>query len=178
MDGYVVTNGGAAAHGDGGVFFGMSGGQLGRLVTPAGGGLLDGGFVGAGAGNLQAAAPVLGNGGLLYAVGGGGVLTVRRQSDLTEAWSGGLATASGVGGVAQMALDVYRDANGAKVCPLAAGRTLGMLYVLTKSGATATLHAIVVDSPGLDGTAPWPKYQRDNGNTGNANSDMSFWTCP
>jgi hypothetical protein len=80
-----------------------------------------------------------------------------------------------------MALDVYRDSAGNKVCPTGTATTrppLGVLYTLTKNGSTATLTAIIVDSPGLDPMAPWPKYQRDNGNTGNINSDISFWTCP
>ena len=83
--------------------------------------------------------------------------------------------------MAQPALDVYRDGAGNKVCPTGTPTTrppMGVLYVLTRSGAVATLRAILVDSPGLDNTAPWPKYQRDNGNTGNINSDISPWTCP
>lgn len=40
----------------------------------------------------------------------------------------------------------------------------GILYVPYTNG---TLQAIVVDSPGLDLTAVWPKYQRSAGNAGN-----------
>jgi hypothetical protein len=52
---------------------------------------------------------------------------------------------SGSGVVSQPALDVYRTALGTKDC----SKPLGVLYVLTRSGATATLRAILVDSRGL-----------------------------
>jgi hypothetical protein len=40
----------------------------------------------------------------------------------------------------------------------------GILYIATESG---WLVSYIVDSKGLDPTAPWPKYQRDARNTGN-----------
>jgi hypothetical protein len=177
----VVSNGGPASHGAGALFYGSStGGGLGRIALQ-GNALVDGGVVPAGVGNLQGTTPVLGAG-LVYAVGASGTLTVRRQADLTEVWSGSLGMTSGTAPVvAQPALDVYRDGAGNKVCPTGTATTrpaLGVLYVMTKNGSMATLRAILVDSPGLDNTAPWPKYQRDNGNTGNINSDISPWTCP
>lgn len=176
-----VTNGSPAAHGAGVLFYGTSAGAVGRIQVQPGGGLADGGVASVtGIGSLQAPTPVLGNG-VVYLMGASGTLTVRRQSDLSEVWSGSLATLTGQGTVAQPALDVYRDGAGNKVCPTGTPTTrpaLGVLYVLTRSGAVATLRAILVDSPGLDNTAPWPKYQRDNANTGNINSDISPWTCP
>ena len=51
----------------------------------------------------------------------------------------------------------------------------GILYVAAKNG---TVTAIVVDSRGIDTSAPWPKYQHDPRNTGNANTDLSEFTCP
>ena len=36
----------------------------------------------------------------------------------------------------------------------------------------------LMDSPGLDSAAPWPKYQRDNANTGNASLPLDPWVCP
>jgi hypothetical protein len=178
----VVSNGGPASHGASALFYGSStAGGLGR-ISIQGNALMDGGVVSAGVGNLQGTTPVLGSG-LVYAVGASGMLTVRRQSDLSEVWSGNLVASPSA--VAQPALDVYRDGSGNKVCPTGTPTTrppLGVLYVLTRTGsgaaAVATLRAILVDSPGLDPTAPWPKYQRDNGNTGNINSDISPWTCP
>ena len=41
----------------------------------------------------------------------------------------------------------------------------GILYIAFSSGAVV---ALIVDSPGLDPTSPWPKYQRTAGNHGNA----------
>jgi hypothetical protein len=100
-------------------------------------------------------------------------LTVRDQTSLDERWSEELS--GSITGVSEMALDAYRPAaGGAKNC----GKPLGTLYVMTKTGSTATLRAILVDSKGLDGTAPWPKYQKDNANTGNSGSSLADWTCP
>jgi hypothetical protein len=133
-----------------------------------------------GATSTQELTPILGGGGLVYVLGTSGELFVRRQAGLAEVWQGTIA-ATTPSAVTQMALDVYRDSAGQKVCPSGTATTrpaLGVLYVLTKSGSTATLTAVVVDSAGLDNQAPWPKYQRDNGNTGNINSDISAWTCP
>jgi hypothetical protein len=50
---------------------------------------------------------------------------------------------------------------------------LGVLYVGSVSGS---LYALVVDSPGLDSTAPWPKYQHDVRNTGNPTTPIQ--SCP
>jgi hypothetical protein len=126
--------------------------------------------------SLQLTTPILGAGGRLYITGENGRLYVRNSANLTAQWEGDVA--SGLTALSQPALDVYRTSTGAKDC----SRPLGVLYVLSRGGsgvsAVATLRAILVDSPGLDNTAPWPKYQRDNGNTGNINSDISPWTCP
>jgi hypothetical protein len=177
IDTVSVTNSGPATHGAGALYYGTST-TLGRIVIQPGGMLTLGNTVTPGVGSFQGASPVLGAGGLVYALSGNGTLTARRQSDLSEVWSGVLSSLSGVSNLTQMALDVYRDSAGGKQCPNVTGRNLGVLYVLTRESSTARLRAIIVDSPGLDSTAPWPKYQRDNGNTGNINSDMSFWTCP
>ena len=48
----------------------------------------------------------------------------------------------------------------------------GTLLVATQAG---TLHGIYVDASGLDATAPWPKYQHDQRNSGNASSSTG---CP
>ena len=53
------------------------------------------------------------------------------------------------------------------------GGPLGVLYVGSVSGS---FYAIVVDSPGLESTAPWPKYQHDVRNTGNPTTPIQ--SCP
>lgn len=171
----AAANAGPPSLGSGFLLYGTSSGQISKvLYNPATGAMSAGPVVAGGVGNLQATSPVLGRGGLAYLVGVTGSLTVRRVSDVSEAWNASLATLSGSGVVSQPALDVYRTALGAKDC----SKPLGVLYVLTKSGATATLRAILVDSQGLDSAAPWPKYQRDNSNTGNASLPFDSWVCP
>lgn len=68
-------------------------------------------------------------------------------------------------------LDVVRDANGQKQC----GRG-GVLYVA--STGDGALYAFVVDSDGLNREAPWPRWQHDPANTGNAATPLTPWTCP
>lgn len=63
-------------------------------------------------------------------------------------------------------LDCHRDATG----QVTAG--LGTLYI----AAGTKLYAFVVDSPGLDPNAPWPKYQHDVRNTGNPATPIT--DCP
>lgn len=101
-------------------------------------------------------APVLGEGGLGYAAGTDGQLTVWHRGTFAPAWAAPIPNASG-GVVASPNLDCNR------LHP-APGRP-GVLYVAALDG---TLTAILVDSPRLDATADWPKYQRDAANTGNA----------
>jgi hypothetical protein len=124
-----------------------------------------------GAVSFQARTPILGEASLAYFIGNSGSLYVRRQASPAEEWTASLATP--VSEISQPALDVYRTATGAKDC----SKSLGVLYVLTKSGATATLRAILVDSQGLDSAAPWPKYQRDKPNTGNVSLPLDAWVC-
>ncbi|MDP2270702.1 MAG: hypothetical protein Q8K32_08195 [Archangium sp.] len=167
-------NAGPPAVGAGYVVYGNSDGDLVKLPYGFGDFIDAPVSVAAGVGDLQGAMPIIGAGGLIYAIGSSGTLTVRRASDLTEAWSASLAPLAGAGIVSQLALDVYRRASGSKDC----AKPLGVLYVTTLSGATATLRAVLVDSKGLDETAPWPKYQRDNANTGNSSLSTGDWTCP
>jgi hypothetical protein len=49
----------------------------------------------------------------------------------------------------------------------------GVLYVPSLDGR---LYSFVVDSRGLDTSAPWPKYQHDARNTGNPSTPIS--SCP
>jgi len=69
--------------------------------------------------------------------------------------------------VASPTMDCARDSG------VAAGSATGPLYVGTTGGS---LYALVVDSPGLDSTAPWPKYQHDVRNTGNPTTPIQ--SCP
>ncbi len=174
FDSVGAPNAGAPVVGAGFVLYGDTSGQLVRRP-------LDGGAFGPamlsqalGSGSLQSSMPVLGAGGLVYVIGGAGVLAVRRASDLGEVWSASLDSLSGSGNISQLALDVLRGPGGAKDC----SRELGVLYVVTRAGAEATLRAVLVDSAGLDATAPWPKYQHDNANTGNPARSLAAWACP
>ncbi|MBX5481033.1 MAG: hypothetical protein IRZ16_04165 [Myxococcaceae bacterium] len=67
-------------------------------------------------------------------------------------------------------IDCTRDSTGAALKGLP-----GVLYVGSNSG---NLYAFVVDSRGIDTSAPWPKYQHDPRNTGNADTDLSEFACP
>jgi hypothetical protein len=107
-------------------------------------------------GTLQAA-PVLGRNGLLYTVNTGGQVQAWAADTLSSRWEVSLP---GNPQFASPTLDCLRDATtGAQV----AGASVGVLYV----PIGANLHAIIVDSPGLDTAAPWPKYQHDARNSGN-----------
>lgn len=132
-----------------------------------------------GLGDLQAVMPLLGEGNLIYLLGPSGRLSVRRASSLAEVWNGDIAatTSTGTPPIAQLALDIHRGMNGSKDC-----RPVGVLYALTSADTgtdtAATLTAVLVDSKGLQADAPWPKYQRDNGNRGNISQLLTPWTCP
>jgi hypothetical protein len=111
------------------------------------------------AGGIYAiASPVLGKGSLGYVADLDGGLTVFSTSkDGGGGWSDGIGSGQVV---AAPALDCLRDGADAGL-----GAKFGVLYVATMNG---TVVAIVVDSPGLDPNAQWPKYQRDATNSGNA----------
>ncbi len=116
-------------------------------------------------GTVQAA-PLLGEGGWVYAAGTDGTLVARRDSDFdANVWSVG-----GLGAIeASLNIDCSRNATGQK-------RTgaPGVLYVANTAGK---LYALIVDSRGIDTTAPWPKYQHDPRNTGNADTALTEFAC-
>ena len=58
-------------------------------------------------------------------------------------------------------------------CSPRSGAVLGVLYL---PSVTGSLFAVIVDSPGLDPSAPWPKYQHDVRNTGNPTTPIQ--SCP
>lgn len=79
---------------------------------------------------------------------------------------------TGIGPVSvSPALDVSRSlATGQKQCPRP-----GTLYVVSDGGVVT---ALIVDVPGLDGQASWPRIQHDNANSGNLGASLGPWSCP
>jgi outer membrane protein assembly factor BamB len=168
----AANNSSAPALGADTLFYGTSSGDLIRLgYNTTTGAFTTGSSAPVGAGSLRSRLPLLGQGGRVFVVGDSGRLSARDQTSLTEHWSAILTTAPSQ--VTQLALDVHRGPGGALECQLP-----GVLYVLTRTNDIATLHAVLVDSKGLDPMARWPKYQRDNGNTGNVDRPLTPWTCP
>jgi outer membrane protein assembly factor BamB len=169
---HAVANGGMPILGRDAVFFSDSDFGLNRV--PYSNGILDSQkAVVASIETTRDSTPALGGDGLVYYVGNSAKLSVLEQSTLTELWSEQLG--DGVR-VSELALDTSRPASGgAKDCT----KSVGVLYVLVSGrDSIARLWAILVDSKGLDPTAPWPKFQRDNANTANVSYSLSDWTCP
>ena len=109
--------------------------------------------------------------------GGGAVLTVSTQGDFSVFTTAGVrqwtapGAATGFGAVSvSAALDVSRSSTGQPQC----GRP-GTLYVLSNTGAVT---AFIVDAPGLERGAAWPRFQHDNANSGNADMSNDAWSCP
>lgn len=103
--------------------------------------------------------PVVGTGNRVYVVRGDGNLFAFDGSANSGvagvgAWSGDLfSPAAAV--YAHPTLDCSRNTN---------GTGLGTLYVVANDGRVT---AVIVDSAKLETTAPWPKWQRTAGNSGN-----------
>nr|AYM53322.1 cell surface protein [Cystobacter fuscus] len=109
-------------------------------------------------------APVWGAGGYVYTASStSGVIQARRPLDHIE-WQ--FDAESPI--EASMNLDCSRAADGGVLSGMP-----GVLYAASQDGR---VFAIVVDSPGLDSTAPWPKYQHDSRNTGNPDTPLT--SCP
>ncbi len=107
-------------------------------------------------------APVLGSSGILYTASATGPaanvgeVSAWSANDLSPRWK----LSDSVGRAhASPALDCARNPDGAP-----AEARVGVLYVPALDGR---MYALIVDSPGLEKNAPWPKYQRDARNTGN-----------
>ncbi|WP_225413456.1 dickkopf-related protein [Stigmatella hybrida] len=114
--------------------------------------------ISSGAGILRGA-PVVGRGGNLYTVNTDGEVRAWTPSLATPLWGTKIEPGAGEGTNISPTLDCLRDpASGQAVAT-----NLGVLYVT----AETKVHAFIVDSPGLDPDAPWPKYQHDARNTGN-----------
>ncbi len=105
--------------------------------------------------------PVLGRDGTLYTLAtssGPSALMAWSTTELSPRWSADLGR--GVEG-SELSLDCARDATtGAPIM-----NRPGVLYV--PSNMDGRLYAVVVDSPGPDASAAWPKFQHDVRNTGN-----------
>lgn len=111
-------------------------------------------------------APLVGEGSVVYsAVSLSGEIQAW-TSDLRPLWA--VKVEGGV--VASLNLDCSRNGAGLKLN----GRP-GVLYVLSDQG---TLYSFVVDSRGIDTTAPWPKFLHDPRNTGNADTPLDEFSCP
>ena len=67
-----------------------------------------------------------------------------------------------------MNLDCSRSSDGGVMSGMP-----GVLYAASQDGK---VFAILVDSTGLDPSAPWPKYQHDSRNTGNPGTPITV--CP
>lgn len=128
--------------------------------------------IGAGAGVATPTdGPILG----AVALGEGGYVYGVTQAGTVGAWKDDLGLRWDLAGLgmdvqASPTLDCARDSTGARV----AGRP-GVLYVASSNGK---LYAFIVDSRGIDVSAPWPKYQHDPRNTGNSTTSLSEFSCP
>ncbi|MBK7863597.1 MAG: hypothetical protein IPJ65_34325 [Archangiaceae bacterium] len=122
------------------------------------------------------APPLLGRGGLLYLLGRSEVSARRLDGGadfplLIPGANGGLANSPN--------LDCTRDDLGRPV----PGRP-GVLYFVSSSTTVpgevrdVQLYAIVVDSAGIDTTAPWPMALHDPRHTNNAATDLAEFRCP
>jgi outer membrane protein assembly factor BamB len=112
------------------------------------------------------ATPVLGQNDRLYTVATDGRVSAWAANPLRQLWSTPLTGASGVD--VSPTLDCNRDNTGNAVPQ----SLVGALYV----AAGTSVYAFIVDSPGMDPNAPWPKYQHDARNTGNPATSIT--NCP
>jgi hypothetical protein len=120
--------------------------------------------------NLSKRAPIVGAGGHLYSAASGRVYVYDSSPAQEWYWDVPNAPTETVG--AQINLDKNRDA----ADPCGSGQP-GVLYVVTSTGAQTSVYAILVDSKGVEATAPWPRFQHNPGNTGNRATGLADWTC-
>jgi hypothetical protein len=131
---------------------GSSGYELHRSPLAGGTAIVKGGLT-----SSAFTTPVLGRDGTLYS--NVGTLTAWSAAELSSRWS--VPPQSGIPTGYELTLDCARDTSGTQL----ADRP-GVLYMPVYSDRR--LYAFVVDSPGLDASAPWPKFQHDVRNTGNS----------
>jgi len=112
-------------------------------------------------------APAIGKNDRLYTLNTQGRVSAWVASTVAPLWH--LDLSLGLSSVdVSPTLDCRRDATG----QILTDRPLGTLYI----GGNTKLYAFIVESPGLDPAAPWPKFQHDARNTGNAATPIT--TCP
>ena len=104
--------------------------------------------------------PVAGSGGMIYVASSNGSIEARRGA-LALVWTVSLGSSESFLGSPTIG------------CSGRPADTEGVLYL---PSVTGNLFSVVVDSPGLDPTAPWPKYQHDVRNTGNPTTPIQ--SCP
>jgi hypothetical protein len=110
------------------------------------------------AGEVIRSAPIWGAGGYVYTpVTTNGTIRTRQPLE-NVMWD--VMLGAGTAFNASANLDCSRSTDGGVI----AGRP-GVLYAASSRGGR--VYAVIVDSPGLDPAAPWPKYQHDSRNTGN-----------
>lgn len=120
------------------------------------------------AGNVEAA-PVIGRDGTVYVATESGSLQAF-DSQLRQLWGMPPPTTGTLDFDVGPTIDCARDALGAP----SAGP--GTLYAIGK--ANGTLYSVIVDSRGIDRSAPWPKFQRNTRNTGSVDDPQSDVVCP
>jgi hypothetical protein len=113
-------------------------------------------------------APILGAGGITYTVANSGAISAWKTADLTPLWTASLGT--GIQVLASPNLDCSRNADGS-----ARAGAPGVLYMASETGK---IYALLVDSPGVDATAPWPMYLHDPRHTANSTTDLTPFSCP
>ncbi|MBS1153473.1 MAG: cell surface protein [Myxococcaceae bacterium] len=115
---------------------------------------------------LVSATPAVGAGAVIYAASNAGYVYAF-DNTLNELWKISLGTSFDT----SPALDC-----GPRLADGGVNPGPGTLYLAgTGSGA---LYAIIVDSRGLDPTAPWPRFQRDTRNTGSVETPViASGTC-
>ena len=173
MPGVASAGGAVVGAGVGGseIYYGDSAGSLRRIhlvasSPPTLGAEADSGPLGT---DLSVASPLVGAGSRIYVVDIDRSLRVLNANTLASEWywttSGDITS--------QLNMDKNRDV----LEPCGAGQP-GVLYVVTSTNTVVSVYAVLVDSPGLDGNAPWPRYQHDPGNSGNGGTGLGPWTCP
>lgn len=115
--------------------------------------------------------PVAGEGGRIYVVDAMGTVSAYSSDLQTLQWrltSG----ASGING----SVDSAANIDVARMGTMKDCSKPGTLYV--PSTGDGSLYAFIVDSKGIDGTAPWPRFQHDPRNSGNPTMSLAEFTCP
>jgi outer membrane protein assembly factor BamB len=153
------------------VFAGDNASHFSKRTLSAGPSFSSGNTVTLSPSTFTTSAPLVGEGGLAYILGHDGVLHVVDTATMMERWSwtNGSIPATGL---SQLNIDVNRDV----ADPCKAGEP-GVLYFSASSASSTKVYALLVDSQGVPRTAAWPRYQHDPGNTGNAATDLTPWSC-